>query len=161
MAQWVKNPTSICEDSGLIPDLAQWVKIQCCLKLRCKSQIWCRSIVLQAGSCSSTLTPSPVTSICHTCSSKKKKKKMNGSLLSCLFVNHFKNLGRNLEFLKAHWLKSLFRIQQRVECISIYLFCLFRTTSMAYGGSQARGRIRATAAGLHHSHSNIRSKARL
>ena len=29
---------------------------------------------------------------------------------------------------------------------------------MAYGGSQARGRIRAVAAGLHHSHSNARSE---
>ena len=31
---------------------------------------------------------------------------------------------------------------------------------MAYGGSQARDRIRATAAGLHHSHSNARSEPR-
>ena len=31
----------------------------------------------------------------------------------------------------------------------------------AYGGSQARGRIRGTAAGLHNSHSNTRSKLRL
>jgi len=30
-------------------------------------------------------------------------------------------------------------------------FCLFRAALMAYGGSQARGRIRATAASLHHS----------
>ena len=38
-----------------------------------------------------------------------------------------------------------------------FFFFLFRTTLLAYGGSQARGRIRATAASLHHSHSNVRS----
>ena len=32
---------------------------------------------------------------------------------------------------------------------------------MAYGGSQARGRIGARAASLHHSHSNARSEPRL
>ena len=35
---------------------------------------------------------------------------------------------------------------------------LFRAAPAAYGGSQARGQIRATAAGLRHSHSNARSK---
>ena len=34
-------------------------------------------------------------------------------------------------------------------------FLLFRSVPMAYGGSQARGRIGATAASLHHSHSNV------
>ena len=34
-----------------------------------------------------------------------------------------------------------------------FFFFLFRAIPMAYGGSQARGLIRATAAGLHHSNS--------
>ena len=41
------------------------------------------------------------------------------------------------------------------------LFCLFRAAPAAYGGSQARGRIRAVAADLSHSHSNIGSEPRL
>ena len=36
-------------------------------------------------------------------------------------------------------------------------FCLFRATPTTYGGSQARGLIRAVAAGLPHSHSKARS----
>ena len=34
-----------------------------------------------------------------------------------------------------------------------FFFCLFRATPVAYGGSQARGQIGATAASPHHSHS--------
>ena len=41
------------------------------------------------------------------------------------------------------------------------LFCLFRAVPVAYWGSQARSQIGAIAAGLHHSHSNARSKSRL
>ena len=45
------------------------------------------------------------------------------------------------------------------------VFCLFvlllRAAPAAYGGSQARGRIGAAAAGLHHSHSNAASEPRL
>ena len=40
-------------------------------------------------------------------------------------------------------------------------FCLLRAAPMAYGRSQARGRIGAAAAGLLHSHSHARSKPRL
>ena len=40
----------------------------------------------------------------------------------------------------------------------ILLFLLFRAGPMPYGSSQARGQIRATAAGLHHSHSNEESE---
>ena len=46
-------------------------------------------------------------------------------------------------------------------CLFIYLpiCCLFfRAALVAYGGSQARGLIRAVAAGLHRSHSNTRSE---
>ena len=39
--------------------------------------------------------------------------------------------------------------------------CLFRATLEAYGSSQARARIRAVAAGLHHSHSNAVSEPHL
>ena len=52
------------------------------------------------------------------------------------------------------------------RCFLFYLiiyfdFCLFRTTPLAYGGSQARGQIGGAAAGLHHSHSNARSEPHL
>ena len=40
------------------------------------------------------------------------------------------------------------------EFIIFIIIYLFRTTPKAYGVSQARYQIRATAAGLHHSHSN-------
>jgi len=42
-----------------------------------------------------------------------------------------------------------------------FFFGLFRAALAAYGGSQARGQIGATAAGLHHSHGNTRSKLSL
>ena len=40
-------------------------------------------------------------------------------------------------------------------------FLLFRAVPVAYGGSQARGRIGAAAASLYYSHSNTRSEPRL
>ena len=43
----------------------------------------------------------------------------------------------------------------------IYLFLLFRATLMAHGGSQVKGQIRATAVGLHYSHSNTGSELHL
>ena len=42
-----------------------------------------------------------------------------------------------------------------------YYFLLFRAALAAYGSSQVRGLIRAAAASLHHSHSNIRSEQHL
>ena len=42
-----------------------------------------------------------------------------------------------------------------------FVFCLFRATPVANGGSQARGLIGAANASLHHSHSNARSELHL
>ena len=39
-----------------------------------------------------------------------------------------------------------------------FVFCLFRATPTAYGGSQARGLIGAVATGLHHNHSHAGSE---
>ena len=65
----VKNLTRIHEDSGLIPGLIQWVGIWCCHELWYRSETWLGSgvavAVVQAGTCSSDLTPSLGTSICH------------------------------------------------------------------------------------------------
>ena len=45
--------------------------------------------------------------------------------------------------------------------ILFFVFCLFRATPAAYGGSQASDPIRATAAGHSHSYSNAGSKPHL
>ena len=42
-----------------------------------------------------------------------------------------------------------------------FFFLLFRSAPATYGSSQARGQIRATAAGLHHSQSNTGSRLHL
>ena len=42
-----------------------------------------------------------------------------------------------------------------------FFFFFFRAAPLAYGGSQARGRIGAADAGLHHSHSNTKSELHL
>ena len=42
-----------------------------------------------------------------------------------------------------------------------FFWFFFRVSPKAYGDSQTKGLIGATAAGLHHSHSNARSKSHL
>ena len=46
----------------------------------------------------------------------------------------------------------------RCSTLFFFFFCIFRAVPAACGGSQARGRTGATAAGLHHSHSNAGSE---
>ena len=43
MVQWLRNPTSIPEDVGLIPDLISGLKIWHCHELWCRLQTWLRS----------------------------------------------------------------------------------------------------------------------
>ena len=46
-----------------------------------------------------------------------------------------------------------------IEREIFFFFLFFKAAPRAHGGSQARGLIGATATGLHHSHSNTRSKS--
>ena len=69
MAQLIKNPTSIHENVGLIPELSE-LRIQCCHKLWCRLQMWLGSVGR-----SSDLTPSLGTSMWHGCGPKKEEKK--------------------------------------------------------------------------------------
>ena len=53
------------------------------------------------------------------------------------------------------------KLQLEVNESTDFFFFLFRAIPVAYGGSQDRGRIRAIAAGLYHSHSNMGSELHL
>ena len=55
-------------------------------------------------------------------------------------------IGNNSKVIKREMAKH-------IVVLFIYLFGLLRATPVAYGGSRARGPIRAKAAGLRHSHS--------
>ena len=86
------------------------------------------------GCCSAGLIPGLGTSICCRRGQKNKQtnkqKKPPETVKGCVHYTH-----------------ELF-----------FFFCFFRATLMAYGSSQARGQIRAAAAGLHHNHSNVGSE---
>ena len=60
------------------------------------------------------------------------------------------------------WLSTLIYVKEEYRYYFCFvLFFLFRAAPTDYGGSQARGRIRAIATGLCHSHSNSRSEINL
>ena len=62
--------------------------------------------------------------------------------------------------LGSHSLRSA-DTQDEVWGFFVCLFVFSRVAPEAYGGSQAKGLIRAIATGLHHSHSNTRSEPHL
>ena len=57
-----------------------------------------------------------------------------------------------------HLLSTHKHLNPHGEVIFLFYFSLFRATPLAHGGSQAKGPIRAGAAGLHHGYSNAKSK---
>ena len=79
------NPTRIHEDVGSIPGLTQRLRIWQCCELWCRSQVRLGSgaavAVVQAGSCSSDMTPSLGTSLCYGCGPKMQKTKQNKTKL--------------------------------------------------------------------------------
>ena len=56
---------------------------------------------------------------------------------------------------RRFWTSGLQNCERKNFCLGCCLFAFLLTaTPMAYGSSQARGQIRAAAAGLRHSHGN-------
>ena len=80
MVQCIKNPTSVCEDEGLITASLSRLRIWHCHKLQHRSKMQLGSgiavAVARAGSCSSDMTPSLGISNMPMNEALKKKKRM-------------------------------------------------------------------------------------
>ena len=80
MAQQLTNLTWSHEDENLIPGLTQWIRH--CREVWCRLQTWLGSgvavAVVQANSCSSNLTPSLGTYICHGLGRGERKRRGRG-----------------------------------------------------------------------------------
>ena len=126
------------------------------------AQIWCCcgcgvGWQLQLG-----LTPSLGTSICFRCPPPKKKKKKKSCLLCYAWYLKYSFYLYSLE--PCHTYNCSYLFERLIVLVVVFLFwffCLFRATSTACGGSQNRGLIGATAAGLRHNHSNLGSEPSL
>ena len=80
----------------------------------------------------------------------------------CLITSFFIFFYQYFSYLYQHFLIKWHCLCSRYLIgLVVCLFLSFRTVPIAYGGTQARGRIRAAAAGLHHSHRNARSEPHL
>ena len=89
----------------------------------------------------------------------------------CIYAMDFKNPNAKLDFypINIHLLVSSQQVSLLEYLVSSFIFFFFffclcaisRTAPLAYGGSQARGRIGAVDAGLHQSHSHSGSELHL
>ena len=81
---------------------------------------------------------------------------LNLALYSAVLAGIFWWFHRSLPH--PHSQDASFFLLRLLFFVSFLFFFAFRAILMVYGSSQASGRIGAAAAGLHHSHSNARSK---
>ena len=72
-----------------------------------------------------------------------------------LFITYMRNLHFSKDLCKA----DIYQLSEIPHWVTFFFF--FRAALAAYGGSQARGQIRAAAANLHHSQSNTGSETHL
>ena len=86
------------------------------------------------------------------------KKKFTEHLLHARHCSKFRKIAQKTQMTETLDDKQGSKSVNKFILFSFFLFCLFRVTPAAYGSSQARVQIRATAAGLCHSHSNVRSE---
>ena len=121
VAQQVKNPSSIHEDVGLIPGLAQWVKgsstaISCCIGHRCSSDpallwlwLWCRpAAAAPIWLLSWELPYATGVALKRTNKQRKEKKHISGNTnIKCSYVSFF--LLFFFFFSKEEWLNQCFR----------------------------------------------------
>ena len=126
MRMWVWSLASL---SGL--------RMQGGSELCCRSQTRLGSHVAGAGAGAAATAPDSTlslgTTICHGCSPKHTHTHTH---------TH------------THRISKQFIITVCFIFVFLWVFCLFRAVPVAYGRSQARGQIRATAASQHVSHSN-------
>ena len=82
-------------------------------------------------------------------------------------IVQFSNISKELLWLHSYYVLEMLALpSQENQGISVvdlffFFFCLFRASLAAMKVSQTGGHVRATAAGLHHSHSNVGAKPRL
>ena len=85
------------------------------------------------------------------------KRKKESNINYAFFILNLPNLQLTIFALNSYKIRA----HDLLFTSFFFSFCLFRAAPAAYGGSQARGLIRATAAGVCHSDSNGRSEPRL
>ena len=109
-------------------------------------------------SCGSDSISGPGTSMCYGCCQKKDVSEGLARVPS--FFLSYQSL-ENDEFSVSDERTPASFMMKFWFWFCCVFFLLFRATPMAYGGSQARGQIGATAPSLCHSHSNTGSELHL